>query len=114
MRSGSTTDASTRTAAKDPATKATKLIITLIKHSSDLAGERKLTDRMMIVSFSFGNWPIYMLAVGYDSSSLRWNRWGSSLNSLNFHSAKGVYFLPPIEEGLLWYSYESISNMFVK
>jgi len=48
------------------------------------------TNRMMMVIFSLGNWPMYILAMGYDSSSRRVNRCESSLNSRNFHCAKGV------------------------
>lgn len=62
------------------------------------------TDRTMRVTFSFGNWLMYMLAAGYDSFSRRVKWCGSSLNSRNFHCAKGVYRLPLMFDGFLWYS----------
>ena len=56
---------------------------------------------MTIASFSLGNWFMYIFATGYDSLRRRSNRWGSSLNSRNFHCAKGVYARPLIEDGFL-------------
>lgn len=41
--------------------------------------------RTINVSFSLGNWPMYMVALRYDSLRRRLNRCGSSLNSRNFH-----------------------------
>lgn len=74
---------------------------TLSAFSKSCKGLDMYVYLMMIATFSFGNWSIYILAVGYDSSSLRVNKCGNSLNSRNFHCAKGVYARPPIEDGFL-------------
>ena len=54
---------------------------------------------------------MYMFAIGYDSLRRRSKRWGSSLNSRNFHCAKGVYVRPLIEDGFLYDSCFSLSAL---
>ena len=54
---------------------------------------------------------MYIFATGYDSLRRRSKRCGSSLNSRNFHCAKGVYVRPLIEDGFLYDSYCSLSEL---
>ena len=66
------TDARNRTAAKEPAMKATNLGVHAV-NNDDTAVWCEETYRMTKVIFSLGNCPMYMLAAGWLSSSLRMN-----------------------------------------